>query len=279
MSAPKTPGPALTEARNPRTLDLDRLQPRSLLARILEEDALVPIAVREALSELERASDRLLEVLERGGRWVNLGAGTSGRLGVLDAAEIPPTYGMDPERVQAVIAGGVGALLRAVEAAEDDTEAATRDLRERGFCAADALVALSASGETPYTVAAAHFARDLGAVTVGVTCSANSQLARAVEVAIAIEVGPEVVAGSTRMKGGLVQKVVLHLLSTTVMVQLGRVEGNMMTRLSPVSQKLHSRAIRIVMTLAGVESDEARKLLEAYDGDVEAALCAARGRR
>ncbi len=277
MSAPKTPGPAPTEARNPRTLDLDRLKPRSLLARILEEDALVPIAVREALSELERASDRLLEVLERGGRWVNLGAGTSGRLGVLDAAEIPPTYGMDPERVQAVIAGGAGALLRAVEAAEDDTEAATRDLRERGFCAADALVALSASGETPYTVAAAHFARELGAVTVGVTCSANSQLARAVEVAIAVEVGPEVVAGSTRMKGGLAQKMVLHALSTSVMVRLGLVRSNLMTGIRPTSCKLRERAVRILMDLSGRSRSEASAALETADGNLDHALAQLQG--
>lgn len=272
MSDAKTPDTAPTEARNPRTLDLDQLPPRSLLARILEEDATVPAAVLGALPQLERASNALLATLQGGGRWFNLGAGTSGRLGALDAAEIPPTYGLDPERVQALIAGGAKALLRAVESAEDNAAAAARDLSARNFSANDALLALSASGQTPYALAAVEFARELGATTIGITCAAHSPLATAVDIAIAVEVGPEVVAGSTRMKGGLAQKMILHALSTSVMVRLGLVRSNLMTGMRGFSCKLRERAVRIVMELSARSRPEATAALEATDGNVEQAL-------
>lgn len=272
MSDAKTPDTAPTEARNPRTLDLDQLPPRSLLARILEEDATVPAAVLGALPQLERASNALLATLQGGGRWFNLGAGTSGRLGALDAAEIPPTYGLDPERVQALIAGGAKALLRAVESAEDNAAAAARDLSARNFSANDALLALSASGQTPYALAAVEFARELGATTIGITCAAHSPLATAVDIAIAVEVGPEVVAGSTRMKGGLAQKMILHALSTSVMVRLGLVRSNLMTGMRGFSCKLRERAVRIVMELSARSRPEATDALEATDGNVEQAL-------
>ncbi len=272
MAARKTLGPGPTEARNPRTLDLDRLTPHCLLARILEEDASVPAAVREALPELELASDALLVVLERGGRWFNIGAGTSGRLGALDAAEIPPTYGLDPDRVQALIAGGEAALSRAVEDAEDNTEAAGRDLAARGFGAGDVLLALSASGHTPYALGAVRFARDAGAPTIGVTCAQGSPLDAAVDIAISVEVGPEVVAGSTRMKGGLAQKMVLHALSTSVMVRLGLVRSNLMTGMRGDSCKLRDRALRITMELSGRSRSEALAALEQARGNIERAL-------
>ena len=272
MSDAKTPDTAPTEARNPRTLDLDQLPPRSLLTRILEEDATVPAAVLGALPQLERASNALLATLQGGGRWFNLGAGTSGRLGALDAAEIPPTYELDPERVQALIAGGAKALLRAVESAEDNAAAAARDLSARNFSANDALLALSASGQTPYALAAVEFARELGATTIGITCAAHSPLATAVDIAIAVEVGPEVVAGSTRMKGGLAQKMILHALSTSVMVRLGLVRSNLMTGMRGFSCKLRERAVRIVMELSARSRPEATAALEATDGNVEQAL-------
>ncbi len=272
MSDAKTPDTAPTEARNPRTLDLDQLPPRSLLARILEEDATVPAAVLGALPQLERASNALLATLQGGGRWFNLGAGTSGRLGALDAAEIPPTYGLDPERVQALIAGGPKALLRAVESAEDNAAAAARDLSARNFSSNDALLALSASGQTPYALGAVEFARELGATTIGITCAAHSPLATAVDIAIAVEVGPDVVAGSTRMKGGLAQKMILHALSTSVMVRLGLVRSNLMTGMRGFSCKLRERAVRIVMELSARSRPEATDALEATDGNVEQAL-------
>jgi N-acetylmuramic acid 6-phosphate etherase len=272
-------GESPTEGVLERSRDLDKLSVADVLALIHGEDRRALDAVERVLPEVERAVEVLVCVLGGGGRWYNVGAGTSGRLGVLDASEIPPTFGMPARCVQGIIAGGDRALRSAVEGAEDNAEAADFELVERGMELGDAVVAISASGRTPFALGALEAAHRVGARRIAITCDPCSPLAEAAEIAITPEVGPEVIAGSTRMKGGLVQKVVLHLLSTTVMVQLGRVEGNMMTRLSPVSQKLHSRAIRIVMTLAGVESDEARKLLEACDGDVEAALCAARGRR
>jgi N-acetylmuramic acid 6-phosphate etherase len=178
--------------------------------------------------------------------------------------------------VQAVIAGGTRALTQAVEGAEDSAEAAKWALRERGLKLGDAVVALSASGRTPFALGAIEAAHEARARSIAITCDPTSPLAEAAELTIAPETGPEVIAGSTRMKGGLAQKMVLHLLSTTVMVQLGRVEGNLMTNLAPVSQKLVSRALRILVTLAGVDEEKARALLDAHDGNLEAALEEAR---
>src|SRR5262245_31874038 len=194
-----------TEQPNPNTRDLDRLELRELLLRILDEDARVAGAVRAALPQLERACELLAERLARGGRWFNAGAGTSGRIGLLDAAEIPPTFGLPPQRVQALIAGGELALTRAVEGAEDDANDAVRGLEARGLCADDALVAISASGTTPYALAAAEYARGVGAATIAITCDPEAPLARSCDVAIAVVVGPEVIAGPTRMKGGRAQ--------------------------------------------------------------------------
>jgi N-acetylmuramic acid 6-phosphate etherase len=210
--------------------------------------------------------------LRAGGRWFNLGAGTSGRIGVLDASEIPPTFGFSPDRVQGVIAGGAVALASAVEGAEDRADAAARDLAERGFVASDALVALSASGRTPYALGGVQHARALGAATLGVTCAPGSELARAVDVAIVVEVGPEAIAGSTRMKGGLAQKMVLHALSTAVMVRLGRTRGNRMSHVAATNDKLRARALRMVMELGGVDEPTARAALEAEGHSPERAL-------
>lgn len=262
----------ITEQANPNTAQLDQLEPREILERILEEDARVPAAVHAALDALTAACLRLHAVLDVGGRWINVGAGTSGRLGLLDAAEIPPTFGLDPSRVQAVIAGGDPALRRAVEGAEDDAAAARADLAEIGLCEGDALVALSASGVTPYTRAAAEYAREIGAATIAITCSPDSPLAEAVEIPIACVVGAEAVTGSTRLKGGLAQKMVLHALSTAVMVRLGRVRGNLMTSLTPVNDKLRERAVGIVAELAGCTAEEAASALESSDGSIERAL-------
>jgi N-acetylmuramic acid 6-phosphate etherase len=270
-SDPRAPRPR-TEQPNPNTRDLDQLELRELLERILVEDARVATAVRAALPQLERACELLVERLGRGGRWFNAGAGTSGRIGLLDAAEIPPTFGLPPQRVQALIAGGEPALSRAVEGAEDDADEAVRSLEARGLCADDALVALSASGRTPYALAAAAHARRVGAASIGITCDPDAPLVRACDVAIAVEVGPEVIAGSTRMKGGLAQKMVLHTLSTAVMVRLGRVRGNLMTGVRAANRKLRERAIWIATELAGCSRQEAQRALDAAGGDVERAL-------
>ncbi len=265
-------GEPVTERVNPRTTGLDRMTPADVLALVLDEDATVAAAVRAALPALERAADALHRTLAGSGRWFNVGAGTSGRIGLLDAVELPPTFGIEPERVQAILAGGADALASAVEGAEDDPEAGRLELERRGLSARDAVVGLSASGRTPFALGAVEHARALGARTICVTCAPDSPLARAAELPIAIEVGPEVIAGSTRLKGGLAEKMVLHALSTTVMVRLGRVRGNLMAELRGGSAKLRERALRIVMRLGKLPRDEAERALDAAGGSVAAAL-------
>jgi len=269
MSRPKR---RITEEKNPRTGALDQLPPRAILELILDEDSVVPDAVRAQLEAMAEAVGVLTLALERGGRWLNLGAGTSGRIGMLDAAEIPPTFGLDPGRVLAVIAGGERALTQAVEGVEDDTAAARCDLQTLGFGEGDVLVALSASGRTPYVVAAVEYASEQGATSIGITCAPDSALAHACDIPIAVFVGPEAIAGSTRMKGGLAQKMVLHALSTAVMVRLGRVRGNLMTGLTPVNAKLRERALSILCDLAGCTPARARTALDEAEGSIEEAL-------
>ncbi|MCP5069565.1 MAG: N-acetylmuramic acid 6-phosphate etherase [bacterium] len=262
----------LTEAVLEETRDLDRRSTRQVLEAIHGQDVHAVAAVGRVLPEIERAVDVLALVLTGGGRWFNVGAGTSGRIGVLDASEIPPTFGYSADRVQGVMAGGDSALVRAVEGAEDVAEAAMCELADRELLPGDAVVALSASGRTPYALGALEAARQCGARRIAITCDPASPLALAAEVPIAPVVGPEVIAGSTRMKGGLAQKMVLHLLSTTVMVRLGRVEGNLMANLNPASRKLQHRAVRIVMSLANVDEPTARKSLTANEGSVQDAI-------
>jgi N-acetylmuramic acid 6-phosphate etherase len=267
---------APTEATLDTTADLDRRDTRGILAAIHAEDRRACEAVGAVQHEMARAVDVLVDVLEGGGRWFNVGAGTSGRMGCLDAAEIPPTFGFDPARIEGLIAGGPVALVRAREGAEDDAESARTALRARELGSRDAVVALSASGRTPYALAALEAARGAGARRIAITCDPDSPLARAAEIAIAPATGPEVIAGSTRMKGGLAQKMVLHALSTAVMVRLGRVEGNRMTHLRPGSQKLWRRAIALVQELGRVGEAQARTLLERTHGDVAEAVREAR---
>jgi len=266
----------LTEAILESIRDLDRRSTAEVLEAIHAEDSRALEAVGRVLPQVEQAVDVLVLVLQGGGRWFNVGAGTSGRVGILDAAEIPPTFGYPPERVQGIMAGGMPALVRAVEGAEDEAADARRILRDRELMPGDAVVALSASGRTPFSLGALEVARSVGARRIAVTCDPISPLAQAAEVAIAPKVGPEVIAGSTRMKGGLAQKMVMHLLSTTVMVRLGRVEGNLMTNLHPASRKLRRRALRIVMSLTGLDESAAKSLLDANHGSVHDALESAR---
>jgi len=262
----------LTEAVLESTRNLDQRSTREVLEAIHAEDQRAVAAVGAVLPAIERAADALVLSLKGGGRWFNVGAGTSGRIGVLDASEIPPTFGYPPDRVQGVMAGGETALVRAVEGAEDRAEDAIAILRERQLMPGDAVVALSASGQTPFAIGALQAAREVGARRIAITCDPQSPLARAAEIPIAPAVGPEVIAGSTRMKGGLAQKMVLHLLSTTAMVRLGRVEGNRMTNLHPASRKLRRRAIGILMELAELDQPAATALLEECHGSVADAL-------
>jgi len=268
----------LTEAVLESTRDLDRRSTSEILETIHREDARALAAVGRVLGDVERAVEILVLALTGGGRWINIGAGTSGRLGVADAAEVPPTFGYPADRVVGVMAGGPAALVCAVEGAEDQDADAREQLRALELMPGDVVVALSASGRTPFALGAIEEAHAVGARRIAITCDGDSPLAQAVEVAIAPRVGPEVIAGSTRMKGGLAQKMVLHLLSTTVMVRLGRVEGNQMTNLMPSSRKLRRRAARIVSQLGGVELAEAEVLLEGCHGSVQDAVDRARHR-
>jgi N-acetylmuramic acid 6-phosphate etherase len=268
---------APTEAVLEATRGLSGFRVKEILEVVHAEDRRALDAVGAVLPVIERAAEVLICVLSGGGRWFNVGAGTSGRMGALDAAEIPPTFGLPPDRVQAVLAGGERALLRAVEGAEDNAEAAHWELREREIGSGDAVLAISASGETPFALGSFDIAHEVGARRIALTCNPSSSLAEAAEIAIAPVVGPEVIAGSTRMKGGLVQKMALHLLSTSVMVRLGRVEGNLMTNMLPASKKLRERGIRIVMELAGVDAQAAAELFERADGNAARAVELARG--
>ena len=257
-----------TEAILESTRDIDEWSSERIVSAIHGEDGRAWEAVGAVLPRIVEAAEVLIVALSGGGRWFNVGAGTSGRIGALDAAEIPPTFGLPHQRVQAVVAGGDAALVRAIEGAEDHPERAAFALRERGLRAGDAVVAISASGCTPFTLGSLDVAHEVGARTIGITCNPGSPLAEGAEIAIVPVVGPEVIAGSTRMKGGLAQKMVLNLLSTTVMVRLGYVDGNLMTHMIPASDKLRERGVRIVMSLSGLDRDAAAALLAECNGNV-----------
>ena len=227
-----------------------------------DEDARVAEAVREVLPNVAKAVDEIVRRIQGGGRLYYIGTGTSGRLGVLDASECPPTFGVSPDLVQAVIAGGYDACYRAVEASEDDAAAGARDIEQRGFTKADALVGIAASGRTPYTLGAVEHARSLGALTIAITCVPDSAIAKAVEIPIVPLVGPEVIAGSTRLKAGTAQKLVLNMLSTATMIKLGYVTGNRMTNVQTRNIKLRERAIRIVQSEAGLNEEQAKRVLD-----------------
>ena len=261
-----------TEASLEDSLALDEMQPSQILELIHQQDGVAHAAVGRVLPQIAEAVEVIVCALQGGGRWFNVGAGTSGRLGVLDASEIPPTYGLSPRIVQGVMAGGDQALRRAIEGAEDDAEAGCLELEERGVTMGDVVVGISASGTTPYVLGAIEAAGKLGARSIAISCDPTSPLADSVEISIAPEVGPEVVTGSTRMKGGLAQKMVLTALSTAVMVRMGRVRGHHMTHISSGSSKLRGRAMCIVMELGKIDQDRARELLRTTQGSVEAAL-------
>lgn len=262
----------LTEQENPRTVGISSLPTAEVVRLMNEEDARVAVAVGKVLSDVARAVDGIVERLRTGGRLFYVGTGTSGRLGVLDAAECPPTFGVSPELVQGIIAGGYDATYRAVEASEDDRAAGARDLDARGVAGADVVCGIAASGRTPYTIGAVEHARSMGAFTIAVTCVPDSEITRAAEVSIVPVVGPEVIAGSTRLKAGTAQKMVLNMLSTAAMIRLGYVTGNRMTNLLARNTKLRARAVRILAAETGLNEAEASAQLEATGGDLRAAL-------
>jgi N-acetylmuramic acid 6-phosphate etherase len=262
----------ITEQENPRSKDLSSQSTAEIVALMNDEDATVAAAVKRVLGDVVKAVDEIVARLSKGGRLFYTGTGTSGRLGVLDASECPPTFGVSPELVQGVIAGGYDACYRAVEASEDDAEAGAADLKARGFGAGDVLVGIAASGRTPYTVGAVKFAREIGAFTVGLTCVPGSPITEAAELSIVPVVGPEVLTGSSRLKAGTAQKMALNMLSTATMVRLGYVSGNRMSNLQPRNVKLRERAVRIVMAEAGVDEQTATSALEASNWIVKSAV-------
>ncbi len=262
----------ITEQDNPRSANLSSQSAAEIVALMNEEDATVAAAVREVLGDVAAAVEQIVTRLRNGGRLFYIGTGTSGRLGVLDASECPPTFGVSPELVQGVIAGGYDACHRAVEASEDDAEAGQADLEQRGFGERDVLVGIAASGKTPYTVGAISYARSLGAFTVGLTCVPGAPITKAAELSIVPVVGPEVVTGSSRLKAGTAQKMVLNMLSTATMVQLGYVTGNRMSHLKAGNKKLRERAVRIVMAETGLDQDGATKALESASWIVAEAI-------
>ena len=252
----------ITEQDNPRSANLSSQSAAEIVALMNEEDATVAAAVKLVLGDVAAAVEAIVERLRNGGRLFYIGTGTSGRLGVLDASECPPTFGVSPELVQGVIAGGYDACHSAVEASEDDADAGSADLRARGCNDGDVLVGIAASGRTPYTVGAISYARSLGAFTIGLTCVPGSPITKAAELSIVPVVGPEVVTGSSRLKAGTAQKMVLNMLSTATMVQLGYVSGNRMSHLKPGNTKLRERAVRIVMAETGLDEAAATEALE-----------------
>ncbi|RKT06055.1 N-acetylmuramic acid 6-phosphate etherase [Streptomyces sp. 3211.6] len=261
-----------TEAFRPELAEIDRL-PTLEIARLMNaEDATVPAAVAAQLEPIAAAVDAIAERMARGGRLVYAGAGTAGRLGVLDASECPPTFNTDPAQVVGLIAGGPGAMTKAVEGAEDSRELAADDLTALALTADDTVVGVSASGRTPYAIGAVEFARTRGALTVGLSCNAGSALAAAADHGIEVVVGPELLTGSTRLKAGTAQKLVLNLLSTVTMIRLGKTYGNLMVDVRATNEKLRARSRRIVALATGAPDAEIEAALTATGGEVKNAI-------
>ena len=270
-------GGLLTEQCNPASANIDRLSTAEMLRVINDEDRKVAESVASQTPAIARAVDAIVEAMEHGGRLFYIGAGTSGRLGVLDASECPPTFNVPPDLVQGIIAGGERALTRSVEGAEDSPAAGVRDLTERGFTARDVLVGIAASGRTPYVLGAVAEARRLGAVTAGISCTPGSELSRAVDIAMEPLPGPEIVTGSTRLKAGTATKLVLNMLTTAVFIRRGYVAGNLMINVQPTNEKLRDRAQRIIAQAADIGYVRAGELLAECGNDVRAAISRARG--
>jgi len=262
----------ITEAVNPRTTNIDELATLEILRLINEEDKLVAEAVGRELQRIAAAVDAIVDCLRQGGRLLYVGTGTSGRLGVLDAAECPPTFGVPPEMIQGVIAGGYEACHRSIEVAEDDASEGVRMIIERGVTKNDAVIGLTASGRTPFTIGALKAARSIGAITIAIACNPNPEIARVADITITPIVGPEVIAGSTRMKAGTAEKLILNMISTTAMIKLGYTYGNLMSNLQLKNEKLRGRARGILMREFSLDESEAQRMLEETGWDLKAAI-------
>ena len=252
-----------TEQQNTASSDIDAKNSLEIVSIINSEDKKVPLAVEKILGEIAALVDDIVSAFKKGGRLIYIGAGTSGRLGVLDASECPPTYGVDPSMVQGLIAGGREALTRSIESAEDRAEEGVRELKELKFDAKDVLVGITASGGAPYVIGALKYALSLGAVTASISCNENSKTFEYAAHRLYVNVGPEVVTGSTRMKSGTAQKLILNMLTTASMIRLGKVYKNLMVDLKPVNNKLILRSVRLIMKLSGCSEEKAREVFEA----------------
>lgn len=262
----------VSEGRNPRTMGIDLMSTAEILDTINAEDHLVPDAVGKRLPQVARAVDAIVAAFGKGGRLVYIGAGTSGRLGVLDASECPPTFGVPPEMVVGLIAGGPKAIISAVEGAEDSVEGGAADLRDIALTDRDVVVGIAVSGRTPYVIGALNYAKALGCVTVGLTCNPDSAIAKLADISIAPLVGAEVVTGSTRLKSGTAQKLVLNMLTTASMIRIGKTYQNLMVDLRTSNEKLLARAVRIVMQATDCTADDAEAALLRTGSDVKLAI-------
>lgn len=261
----------ITELDNPNTVNIDKASTLEALRLINDEDKLVAGAVEKVLPDVAKAVDEIAKRCENGGRIFYVGTGTSGRLGVLDASEIPPTYGVSYDLVQGIIAGGYDALYKATESSEDNREQGIEDLKERGLKPGDSVIGIAASGRTPYTIGAVEYAKGIGCFTACIVCNPESLITSKVDVAIVPVVGPEPITGSTRMKSGTAQKMVLNMISTCTMIRLGYVQGNRMTNMRSSNEKLKDRGVRILSSETGLSNDAALTLLDSA-GDLRVAI-------
>lgn len=262
----------LTEQRNERSMTIDQQSTKQILTILNQEDQTVALAVQEALPEIESATEVVCDALQNGGRLFYIGAGTSGRLGIIDASECPPTFRTDPEMVKGIIAGGKNAVFKAAEGAEDSSEQGAEDLRLEGLTKKDAVIGIAASGRTPYVKGALQFAGHTGAATISLSCNPDSEISAVARIPIEILVGPEVLTGSTRLKAATAQKMVLNMISTAVMIKLGKVYENLMVDLQASNYKLRQRAKRIVAALTDVPEWQIENVLEASSYDVKTAI-------
>ncbi|MCS0673321.1 N-acetylmuramic acid 6-phosphate etherase [Cytobacillus firmus] len=261
-----------TEQRNPKTMEIDLMTTEEIITIINQEDTIVPNAIAREISHIVKVVDEITDSFKKGGRLIYVGAGTSGRLGIIDASECPPTYGTDPEMVVGIIAGGKEAMTEAVEGAEDDSEQGRQDVADIHLSDKDVLVGIAASGRTPYTIGALQYGNEVGAVTVAVACTKDSEMGRIAKYTIAPITGPEVVTGSTRMKAGTAQKLVLNMLTTASMIKLGKVYGNLMVDVQMTNEKLFKRAENIVKMATGASDEEAQAALKEQNHNTKAAI-------
>ncbi|SEJ21991.1 N-acetylmuramic acid 6-phosphate etherase [Propionispira arboris] len=261
-----------TESRNNASAFIDQTTTIELVHLMNEEDKKVPQAIESILPQIAASIDLISNRLQKGGRLFYIGAGTSGRLGILDASECPPTYGIEPELIQGIIAGGPAAVFKSQEGAEDSPELAAHDLKEKKLQSLDTVVGLAASGRTPYVLGGLNFAKSIGAATIAITCNQNSPIAEIADIALTAVVGPELITGSTRMKAGTAQKLILNMLSTGCMIRLGKVYGNLMVDVKSSNLKLEERARHIVMEATGVTRQESIACLAQTNGQVKLAI-------